>query len=365
MRLGEDLPTEENAPPAGERPVRSRQSAWLWLVSAIAAALFLGLGSLYLFGKVAHVLALLVLAVTVAVALAPLVESLTRKLPRLASVLIVYIVLLAVVSGFALVIVPVLVAQAKDLGARLPTLIDQVQDWLVIPSQWPVPSLGEILSNSLGSIGAAIVTLPIAMLNSLLDFSLVLFISLYWLLLSPQMMRYVLALYPAQRREQVAQILQRVGQSMGGYLRASVINGIIMGILTYIGLIIIGVPFPAVLSLLMGILEVIPALGPTIAGFFIVAVALLQSPQMALIALIFVIVLQQAEGNILVPNIMRRETQISPLLVILALLAGSTIGGLLGAFVAIPIAAASNVIVDALIAPAIKRWTGSASEPVE
>lgn len=358
---GVSLPVPENQSPSGARRPGG-MPPWLWLASAIAAALFFGLGGLYLFGRVAHVLSLLVLGITLASTLAPAVDSLMVKLPRLVAVVSIYIVLVALVAGVALVITPVLVQQARDLITRLPQLMTQVQTWLVVPNDLPIPSLDQILSSSLGTLGSAIVSLPIAMFNSLLDVSLVLFISLYWLVLSPQLMKYVLSLYPPARHSRVQHVLQRIGQSMGGYLRASLINGLIIGLLTYIGLIIIGVPFPAVLSLLMGVLEIIPALGPTVAGFFIVIVALLQSPKLALIALIFVIVLQQLEGNILVPNIMRRATDISPLLVILALLAGSTVGGLIGALVSIPIVAALKVIIDEIAAPAFRQWMG-APEP--
>jgi predicted PurR-regulated permease PerM len=362
MTTGEEQGEPSTPHAKSEKKPALQPSTWLWLTAAIAAGLFLGLGSLYLFGRLADVFALLVLGITIASALGPVADSLSRKLPRLVAVMLIYTVLVAVLVAVGMIITPILVEQAKDLGSRLPALIEQVRGWLTMPANIPVPSLAEILFNSLGAIGSAIVTLPIAMLNSLLDVSLVLFISLYWLLLSPQMISYVLSLYPPQRHARVRFVLQHIGQSMGGYLRASVINGVIMGILTYIGLVIIGVPFPAVLSLLMGVLEIIPALGPVIAGFFIVAIALLQSPQMALISLIFVIVLQQAEGNILVPNIMRRATEISPLLVILALLAGSSIGGLMGALVSIPIVAALKVMVDQIAAPVVRQWMGAQEE---
>ncbi len=353
------MPPPPNQPPTIERRP-GRTPSWLWLASSIAAALFFGLGGLYLFGKVAHVLAVLVLGITLASTLAPAVDSLMIKLPRLVAVISIYIVLVALIAGVAVVITPVLVLQARDLIARLPQLMVQVQTWLLVPKDLPIPSLDQLLSSSLGTLGSIIVSLPFAMFNSLLDVSLVLFISLYWLVLSPQLMKYVLSLYPQDRHARVQHVLQRIGQSMGGYLRASFTNGLIIGLLTYIGLVIIGVPFPAVLSLLMGVLEIIPALGPTVAGFFIVLVALLQSPKMALIALVFVIVLQQLEGNILVPNIMRRATDISPLLVILALLAGSTVGGLIGALVSIPIVAALKVIIDEIAAPAFRQWMGAA-----
>ncbi len=359
---GDRTNVEERKQIAEPKPNSRGLALWWWITSSIAAALFFSLGALYLIGELAQVLAIFVLGITLAATLELVADGLSSKIPRVVAVLCIYLVLIAILTAAALLITPVLVQQARDLGAGLPELIDQLRNWLALPENLPVPSLGEILMNSLGTFGSAIVALPITMVNSLLYVILVIFISLYWLLLSPQMMRYVLNLYPPQRHERVRSLLHQIGQSMGGYLRASVISGVIMGLLTYIGLVIIGVPYPAVLSLLMGILEVVPAVGPIIAGFFIVIVALLQSPRMALIALVFVIVLQQAEGNILVPNIMRRATQISPLLVILALLAGSAIGGLLGALVSIPVVAAMKVITDELIAPAVKRWIAASEE---
>jgi len=353
---GDHVVEEEIATSAEGKSNVGRGGSWFWFTSSIATGLFFSLGALFLVGELAQVLAIFVLGITLAATLEPVADGLSSKIPRVVAVLCIYLVLIAILTAAALLITPVLVQQARDLGSGLPELVNQLRDWLTLPENLPVPSLGEILMNSLGTFGSAIVALPITMVNSLLYVILVIFISLYWLLLSPQMMKYVLNLYPAHRHERVRSLLHQIGQSMGGYLRASVITGVIMGLLTYIGLSIIGVPYPAVLGLLMGILEVVPAVGPIIAGFFIVIVALLQSPRMALIALVFVIVLQQAEGNILVPNIMRRATQISPLLVILALLAGSAIGGLLGALVSIPVVAALKVIIDELVAPALKRW---------
>jgi predicted PurR-regulated permease PerM len=142
---------------------------------------------------------------------------------------------------------------------------------------------------------------------------------------------------------------------MGGYVRGSVINGLIVGLLTFIGLLIIGVDTPLVLGIFAGILEFIPILGPFIAGVLIVLTALLQSPLLALLAAFYVLVMQQMESNILVPYIMRRQTELSPLLALLAVFFGGVAGGLVGVLAAVPAAAALQVILVSLAAPAARR----------
>jgi predicted PurR-regulated permease PerM len=137
------------------------------------------------------------------------------------------------------------------------------------------------------------------------------------------------------------------------------LGGLAVGVITYIGLSIIGVQYALVLSLFAGIMEFAPVIGPIIAAIPMLAIALLASPTQFLIVLIFVIILQQVESALLTPNIMKSQTEASPLLVILALVAGHSVGGLLGALVAIPLAASLRVLVTRVIAPGIRRWSGA------
>ena len=149
-----------------------------------------------------------------------------------------------------------------------------------------------------------------------------------------------------------------MAKEMGGYFRGALINGLIIGILTSLGMFVIGVNYALVLGLIAGTLEFIPVIGPIIGAVPMVLIALLQSPAKALIALVFAIALHQLESGILVPNIMRTQTSISPLLVLLALTAGLSIGGVFGALVAIPLTAALRVLIIELVFPAIRHRTG-------
>lgn len=118
---------------------------------------------------------------------------------------------------------------------------------------------------------------------------------------------------------------------------------------------VIGVQYPLVLALISASSEPIPVIGPIIGAVPALAVALLDSPTQALIVLAFKVGLQQFEGQLLAPNIMRRQTDVPQLLVLFALLAGTAVGGLLGALVAIPLAGALKVVVMRIIAPALRR----------
>jgi len=150
-----------------------------------------------------------------------------------------------------------------------------------------------------------------------------------------------------------------MGQTMGGYVRATGINGVIIGAMTYVGLLVIGVEYTLVLAVLAGLGEFLPVVGPIFAAIPAIAIALIESPQQAIVVTIFYIALQQLESNLLVPFIMRQQADVPPLLSLFALLAGSALGGLLGAIVAIPLAGALRVLVVRVLAPAEREWSGA------
>ena len=138
---------------------------------------------------------------------------------------------------------------------------------------------------------------------------------------------------------------------MGGFVRSVFIDGVVIFIIAYVGLLLIDVDYALTLAVVAGIGEIIPVLGPILVTIPIVAVALLDSPTTALIALIFWIGVQQSETHVLSPNVIHSQTNIPPLLVIVAALVGSSIGGFLGALVAVPLSGALRVLVVRLVTP--------------
>ncbi len=333
-----------------------------------AAALMLGIGGLYIIWLMRRPLALLVFGIVIAEALAPIVDWLDRWLPRVLAVLLVYLVLLLIFVGILYVIVPAMADQIKQLVTNLPELIQRVQGWISARSSGlPIgQNVGSVLTQQFGGLGSTLLSLPLAIFYSLFDMVVVLFISIYWLILSPNIWRFTLSLVPAERQARVNDVLEEMGRAMGGYIRGTAIDGLALGATAYAGLLLLGVHYPLVLGLLTALMEFVPVVGATVSAGLIVLVAYLQSPTLGLITFIFALAFHQLENHVLVPNVMHGQTDISPLFAVFAVFAGATVGGLVGAFIAIPLAAATQVWVKEVLAPAIRRRVGAGDpEPAE
>jgi predicted PurR-regulated permease PerM len=340
-------------------PVRAGAQPWWWYVTAGAMALLLGLGSLFAIGLLAQPLAFLILGVAIATALDPGVEWLARWVPRTLAILLLYLAILLMIVFLGSLVAPDLLTQMQAFFTAAPTVIQGVQQWLTEQEVVDAARLLDALAPQISQFGLTLVAAPLTLWSVLLNLVLIISISVYSLLIGPQVRRFVLSLFPPARYTRARTILNEMGAAMGGYARAVMIMGVVIGVLTYVGLRLIGINYPLMLAILAGMLEIIPIFGPIIAGGIITAIALLQSTTQAVIVLIFFAALQQLESYVLFPNVMHHEIEISPLLVIFAFAAGSTLGGVLGAVVAIPLSAALQVFVLRVVAPAIRQRTGA------
>jgi predicted PurR-regulated permease PerM len=332
-------------------------SGWGWTAVAVFVGLVLAtllVAVLALFGRT---LALFVLGLAIAAALSPIVSRLERRIPRTVAIVFLYLLILLAFALIVWTIFPAFVEQGEELVHMVPEIADFIQGFY---EQWggDVP-IFETLFAQMGQVLSTLVAVPLGLASAFVQIFLVLFISLYSLIELPKLRRFIGSLFPPGRRERVDGVMMEMANAMGGYVRGSVIVAILVGIITYLGLTIIGVRFSLVLGLIAGVFELLPYIGPIIAVVPMLLVALLESPTQALIVLVFFVVLQQLESNVFVPNIMHTQTEISPLLAVLAIVAGGTIGGLLGALVAIPLAAALQVFVARAIAPLVRSQTGA------
>ena len=322
-------------------------------------ALVLGVVTLAALWLLARPLVLLALGITIAEALSPLVAWLSRRMSRGIATVLVFLVLTAVAVGLGWIVIPGLVSQAQTIADRLPQLVDRAEQWL---DRFDLPATEDLVStvtSQIGGIASALVSLPALIVTSLLELLFILFIALYWLIEIPAMLRFLRSLFPERRGEHIVGVLHEMGQAMGGFVRGTVIDAAAVGVLTYVGLTIIGLDLALTLSILAGLLEVIPVLGPVLAAIPMLIIALLESPTQALIVLLFVLALQQVESRILLPVIMRSQTEVSPLLVLVAIFVGETLGGLLGAIVAIPLVSMLRVFVQRVVAPWARRRSGA------
>ncbi len=337
--------------------------AWWWLALAIATALILGFGFLRAIQLFAKPLGILVLGIAIAAALSPITSWLDRWLPRTVAIISIYLVLLLILVAVGWTAFPAFIDQFQIFADQIPELLNRAQEWFTRRAlSGSNPIIGAVTSLP-GGVSTWLISLPVTIGDALLQLVLILFISLYALIVAPGAQKFILSLVPEHRRQQTAIVLGDMTNAMGGWVRGTALSSLFIGLFTYIGLLLLGVSYPLPLAVFAAAIEVFPIIGTLISTVVIVAVTFLQSPQLGLFTLIYMLILQQVQGNIIFPNVMSSQADISPLLGLLAFFAGSVVGGLLGAVVAIPLAAALRVLVVELIAPVVRRWTGAKKSP--
>jgi predicted PurR-regulated permease PerM len=337
--------------------VRLANMGWRSTLPA-AGAIIIGIGFLVSIRAIARPIGFLIIAIALAEALAPLVGLLERHVRRAIAIVIVYMAVVGTLGFLSWLVVPTLISQVQELVARAPELIQRVESLMSRQGAMSVP-LAEAAHEASRRVAGLIFQLPLMALSALVNVSVVLFLSVYWLIGGRALLNFTLSLIPVERHAATRSVLQEMGQSMGGYVRGAAINAVIMGTIAYAALTAIGVNYALALGVITMLAEPIPIIGPILAAVPVVLVALLQSPTLALLALGLYTVLQQLEGQLLTPNIMRSQTDIPQTVVLFAVMAGAAIGGLLGVLAAIPAAAAIRVFLVRVLAPVIKRWTGA------
>jgi len=177
----------------------------------------------------------------------------------------------------------------------------------------------------------------------------ILVVSIYLTLGQSRLERFWLSLAPAARRPELLAIWREIENRLGGYVRGELLLMTSIGVLSSLGYLVIGLPYPLALGVLAGMVEFVPMVGPTLGAIPAIVVALSISPQAALLVLVYSIGIQMAENNILVPRLMGRSVGVSPVVVILAVFAFGSLLGITGAFLAIPLAAILQVLMDHLV----------------
>ena len=355
-------------PPLPAEPARTAPpSAGRWWRLALIGtiALLLALGLLEVLEVIARPLALLVAAIVLAEALAPLVDWLARRLNRTLAIVLVYLLLLLVVALIAWLVVPRLTDQARQLIAAMPQLVEQARSWIERRDLSQDSRLMGALQGFVTRLTDRLMSIPLTLASYLVEATLVVFMSAYWLAAQPEIARFFLSLFSRERRQSARAVLAEMGETMGGYVRGVVIDAAIIGVLVYLGLMVIGVQYTLVLALIAGVSEVIPIVGPILGAIPAIAVALLDSPSKALIVLGFFVAVQQVESNLLTPFIMRSQTDIPPILTLFAILVGGAIGGIFWILIAIPTMGALRVLALRVVAPAVRHWSGAATAPVD
>jgi predicted PurR-regulated permease PerM len=177
----------------------------------------------------------------------------------------------------------------------------------------------------------------------------VMIVAFYWMTEKSIVKRLVLDLFPLDKRERAHAVWDEIELKLGGWTRGQLILCVTIGVTSAVAYRLVGLEFWLALGIWAGLTELIPFIGPVLGGSAAFIVALADSWQKAAIVIGIVIVLQQLEGAVLVPRVMKNAVGMTPLSVILAVFIGGTLLGIIGAVIAIPIAAALQVLIQALL----------------
>ena len=345
--------------PLSSPPSRLRLKIGWQAILALAAAPFLAFALMAAMRALMWPLAILFLGAALASALAVPVGWLSRRLPRTAAIVIVHLAIFLFLIGVFAPLTPTLIDQAQQFNQSAPDMVNWVNQWL---NRFGLQNIQPLISQTLPSmvgLSSELLTLPMAVSDVLFTMLGIVFFSIYGLMAAPALREFIKSLAPEPRRAHIHTLLDKLVDAIGGYMRGIFIMGVFVGVLTYIGLRVIGLPYPVVLGVLAGVMEAVPVIGTIISVLVITGVALLTSTTTALITFAYMTTIQLIEGNILFPNVMGRETHSTPLLSMFAFFAGMSVGGIVGGIIGVPIAAALRVLTVELIAPAVRRWTGA------
>lgn len=309
---------------------------------AVTMAFTAGLGILT---PLAHVGELLLFAIVVAFAIAPLEGMLERKLgSRGPAVGLAYLIVVAGLGAIFTLMARPLIEQSSYIGEKLPQLIERIQssERFAI-GEWEIPSqvreqLSSMLKDSGGNAAKGALNTAFNVANTIFDALLTLVLSLYLLLDAPRIRDLTLELVKPEHRKHVALVESEVARVFGAYLRGQLLLAFTMFVLTTAALTALGMPYAWLLGAFAGFTELIPVLGPILGALPALLLAAAQPfPMLVWVFLVFVAI-QQLEAHVLGPRISGRAVGFRPLVAMVALLVGLQLGGVLGALFAIPIA---------------------------
>jgi len=311
--------------------------------------------------QIRSIIFVMMLGIVFAAAIEPLVFRLRRAgLRRGQAILVVYAALLTVIFGGLYLLVPLLVRQFSSLDAAIPGMFDNLRQqalesdnaflrqtghltlWRIQNTYVRIRSSPEIGQDQ--AVGAA--TSAIGVLFTIVSLLIVAF---YWMTEKATIKRVILSLFPLRHRARAHEIWDEIEFRIGGWTRGQLLLMIIVGTFSGVAYWFIDLRFWLALAIWAGITEAIPFIGPFIGGGTAALFALADSPEKALWVILFVVILQQLEGAVLVPRIMKNAVGMSPLTVVLAVLIGNALAGPIGSLLAIPIGAACQVLVSNLL----------------
>ena len=311
----------------------------------------------------AQVITYVFAAMFIALGLDPIVSLLERKgLKRPLAILAVIVALLGVLAGILLALVPNLIDQAANLIVHAPEVIRNFKDqaWVVTLNQQVGGGVDSALNGAIDyftnadnwpNLLGGVVQVGLGIFNGVTGGLVILILSIYFMASMKRFKKYIYSLVPKSKRTKFSNLAEQISESIGKYVMGQVSIALINATCGFIMMTIMGIPFSLVLAFVTFLLALIPLVGSLTGAVIVSLVALTDNPTAALVAIIYYLVYMQLEAYFVSPRIMRSAVAVPGAVVVIAALAGGSLLGILGALVAIPVAASIMLIIKQVLVP--------------
>ena len=343
------------------RPAR-RDSVISVRTLVTAALIVLGVVALVAFlASIIDIVLVVLVAIVFAEGIRPLVAELhRRRVPTPVGILAVYVAILAFIAVMVLLLVQPIVSEAQSLASHFPTYQRELLNWFSgVEKQLHFNvDITKQVSSLLGATQQILFAIGGTIFSIIVDFVLVLVVGFLWLVSSDRLKAFAVDLFPEAHHALVVDIFREMGFRMGGFLRASAINSLAVGVVVGVACAVLRLPDPVILGIFAGLAAAIPMVGGIVGVIPAVLLGFTVSPEYPIVVLAVLLVIQLIDANTVIPMVMNRVVSLPALGVVLALLVGGALQGLIGALLAVPVAAVLQVLLVRVMVPAIHHAQG-------
>jgi predicted PurR-regulated permease PerM len=332
------------------------------LATLVLALIVFGFWLIFRFYKVVFIL---FVAIVLGTVIRPIISWMNRRgIPRILGMVLIFIVLLALLIGFLTLLFPLIFNQGSTILAAVPGYYQSLRTWAANSSNQLIFSLGEYLPPTLKLSGVnpslqtgqqvlASAEQALAYISTTIQ---VLFVAIalvlltyHWTLDGPQNIQSLLLLLPKEKRGSIDELVSAMESKVGYFILGQTVLCLVIGVMAMVVYLILGLPNALVLALVAAVMEAVPMIGPFLGAIPAAVVALSISPVKLIWVVVGTVIIQQLENNLLVPRVMRKAVGVNPFVSLLAIFAFSSLFGIAGALMAIPIAAIIQLLLDRFV----------------
>jgi predicted PurR-regulated permease PerM len=350
VRQAEQMAEETGGLGRPGRPLNRRSPFFIGMTAAAGVAVTVGVIELLI--KAGSILILVGMALFIAAGLDPIVSWLTRhRVPRWLGVVITLLGLIGILALFLALAIPRVTAEATALVNQLPTYAKELQNHNSelgkLNAKYGIESkLSTLISSHGSSLVGGVLSVGEVVVSAVSSFLLVFVLTVYFLGGLPRIKLFAYRLVPASRRPRTILLTDEIFSRVGGYVLGNVLTSLIIGVGTAVWMLALGIPYPFLLAMFVALVDLIPVIGSYIGGAAVVLTALTVSLPVAIATLAFMVLYKLAEDYFIVPRVMGRTVQVPATVTLVAVLIGGTLLGIIGALVAIPVAAAARLLLQ-------------------